>query len=238
MNAPRNVFSATLVAVALASPSAFAQTSNAARSPWSASVEIGPAWHVDVSHQTFRAGTTAPPVGGLNFGRDLVHLGSRLTLGAELGWRTESSSGYVRQAFDTRLATQQLQLAVSLRVELTSWFTPYARVAGGASYLDASITDDSNTSLTATAWTPYGSAGAGVLLTGGRWFDGIGLHTLRVALAVEGGYQLAMPATLMASTPAPANERLAADRIATRSVSLGTLDPSAAYLRFSIGFRF
>lgn len=237
MNARRFASSAAL-ALSLACPSAFAQTTNAARSPWSASLEIGPAWHVDVSHQVFRAGTTAPPVGGLAFGRDLVHLGPRLTLGAEVGWRTENSTGRIRDAFGTQLVTQQLQLAVALRFELTSWFTPYARVAGGASHLDATLTEENGASLTSTAWTPYGSAGAGVLLTSGRWFESLGLRTLRVAVAVEGGYQLAMPSALTASTPAPSDERAAADRISTRSVSLGTLDPSAAYLRFAIGFRF
>lgn len=226
------------LSLTLVANAASAQTSNAARSPWSVGLEIGPAWHHDVSDEAFRQGRTAPPVGGLYFGRDLVRLGGHLTLGAELGWRTENSTGRVRSAYNTQLATQQLQAAVSLRVELTSWFTPYARIAGGASYLDATLTGDDQTTLQGSAWTPYGSAGAGVMLTSGRWFDGIGLHTLRVSLAVEGGYQYARAAKLEVAEPAPADERAAADRIPAQSVSLGTLDPSAAYPRFAIGFRF
>lgn len=238
MNLARPLSALAFGAVLLARGSAFAQPSNAAQSPWSASLEIGPVWHVDVSHQAWRVGTTAPPVGGLSFGRDLVHLGSRLTLGAELGWRTENSAGRVRQFIDTQLTTQQLQGALTLRVELTSWFTPYARVAGGASYLETTLHEDSGSTLTGSSWTPYGSAGAGVLLTSGRWFEGLGLHTLRVAVGVEGGYQLAMPTRVSVAAPAPADARTAADRLPSQSVSLGTLDPSAAYLRFVAGFRF
>ncbi len=228
----------TALSLALVSNAASAQTSNAARSPWSVGLEIGPAWHPDVSDEAFRQGRTAPPVGGLYFGRDLVHLGSRLTLGAEIGWRSENSTGRVRSAYDTQLTTQQLQAAVSLRVELTSWFTPYARIAGGASYLDATLTGDDSTTLRGDAWTPYGSAGAGVMLTSGRWFEGIGLRTLRFTVAVEGGYQYARPAKLTVAEPEPSDERAAADRIPSQSVSLGTLDSSAAYLRFAVGFRF
>ncbi len=232
---------ASTLALALAtavSATARAQTSNPARSPWSASFEIGPAWHHDPSYQTFLRGREVPPVGGLSFGRDLAHLGPSVSLAAEVGWRLESTSGRVRQAFDTQLVTNHLQAAVTLRVEALSWLAPYVRVAGGAAHLSANFEDDQSNLLTAREWAPYGAAGAGVLVTSGRWFQGIGARTLRLAIAVEGGYQLVAPTTLRVAKPAPSDERAANDAVAAQPASLGTLDPSSAYLRVVMGVRF
>ncbi len=235
---PRIASCLFFAAASLTGSAALAQTSNAARSPWSVGAEVGPAWHHDASYLPFARKSAATPVAGLFVGRDLAHLGPRLTLGAEVGWRTETTEGNVRQAFATTLMTNSVQAALTLRVELLSWLTPYARFAGGASYLDASVSDGDGGTLSGGAWAPYGSAGAGVMLTSGRWFDGIGAHTLRVAVAVEGEYQYVAPTAIAVSQPAPADELAASDRIASQSTALGTLDPSAAYLRVTVGFRF
>jgi hypothetical protein len=235
---PRIASCLFFAAATLAGSAALAQTSNAARSPWSVGAEVGPAWHHDGSYLPFVRNSAATPVAGLFVGRDLAHLGPRLTLGAELGWRTANAQGNVRQAFATTLTTHGVQAALTLRVELLSWLTPYARVAGGASYLDASVEDGDGGTLSGGAWAPYGSAGGGVMLTSGRWFDGIGAHTLRVAVSVEGGYQYVAPTAIAVSQPAPADERAASDRVASQSTALGTLDPSAAYLRVTVGLRF
>lgn len=236
MNA-RTFAAGLALALSLTGSVALAQ-SNPARSPWSVSIEIGPTWQHDPSMQAFLSGNGVPPASGVSVGRDLVHLGPRFTLGAELGFRTVANEGYVRQSFNTSLNLWQLQAGVSLRWELTRWMTPYARITAGATALDASVRDANDNTLDASAWTAHAGAGLGVLLTSGAWFESVGATTLRFTLAVEGGYQRALPAALDASPPAPTDERLAADQIALQSTTLGSVNPSAAYLRVALGARF
>ena len=236
MNA-RTFAAGLALALSLAGTSALAQ-SNPARSPWNVAIEVGPVWQHDASMQAFLSGNGVPPSSGLSVGRDVLHLGSHFTLGAEVGFRTVANKGYVRQAFTTSLNAWQLQAGLSLRWELTRWFTPYARLTAGAMALDASVRDPPDHTPPASAWTAHGGAGLGVLLTSGAWFEGVGATTLRFTLAVEGGYQRALPATLDASPPAPTDERLAADQIALQSTTMGAVNPSAAYLRVAFGARF
>lgn len=233
----RNVLlSCATLALTLAGADALAQ-SNASRSPWMAAVEFGPHWHHDGSMATFLPARGASVSSGLVFGRDVVHLGA-LTLGAEASWAIEGSNGRVRQAFDTRLITNRFQAGVVARADLTSWLTPYARVVAGVANVAANLNSPDGEPLVADAWTFTGAAGAGVLLTSGAWFEGAGWRRGRVALSVEGGYQYALPATLSATTRTPTDEAEANDRLAARTVSLGTLNPSSAYLRITVGLRF
>jgi hypothetical protein len=141
-------------------------------------------------------------------------------------------------AFDAGLVTHHLHAAAVLRVELTSWITPYARLSGGAGYLDVSLDDGANRRLSGGAWAPSGSVGVGVLLTSGTWFEGIGWRRGRVALGIEGGYRLVAAREITVAEPRPADPDDAEDRIATQGVSLGTLNTSAVYMRVSIGLRF
>lgn len=229
--------SCATLALTLGAADALAQTSNASHSPWMAAVEFGPQWHHDASMQTFLPNRSGSVSSGLVFGRDLVSFG-RFTLGAEASWNIESTTGRVRQTFDTKLTTNRLQAGVVVRANLWSWLTPYARVVAGATNLDARVNSTQGAPLVADAWTVVGSAGAGLLMTSGAWFEGVGWARGRVAFSVEGGYQYALPATLSATTQTPADEAEANDRLSARAVGLGTLNASSAYLRMTLGLRF
>lgn len=226
----------SLSLTALASP-ALAQTTNAARSPWAASVDFGPVWHHDPGYQPFLRNGAVPPVAGLAFGRDVARLGAWFTLAAEVAWRIENTEGRVRQAVDAQLVTNQFQAAVTLRADFWRWLAPYARLSGGVANLDVKLASES-AQLRDDAWAPFGSAGAGVMLTGGSWFEGAGWTRGRVSFFVEGGYQLMASPTFRVEEPPPEDEREANDRIAPQALTLGTLNPSAAYLRIGVGLRF
>jgi hypothetical protein len=215
-----------------------AQRSSAAESPWSATIEVGPVWHHDASHTAFHDDSNAPTVAGLAFGRDLAHLGPLLTLGVEAAWTNEGSTARVRNAFTTSLYTNRLHGGLIARVELWRYLTPYVRLTAGAAHLDARVNGSSGDALTTTAWTPQGSLGAGLLLTSGQWFRGLGWPRGKLAIGVEGGYQYTLPTQLEVAVPAPASETAAADRLPGQSVNLGTLNPSAAYLRITFNVRF
>lgn len=215
-----------------------AQRTSAAESPWSATIEVGPVWHHDTSHTAFHDNSNPPTVAGLAFGRDVAHLGPLLTLGVEAAWTNVGSTARVRDVFATSLVTNRLHGGLIARVELWRWLTPYVRLTAGAAHLNASVEGSNGDTLTATRWTPQGSLGAGLLLTSGQWFRGVGWPRGKLAIGVEGGYQYTLPAALDAAVPAPADEQAAADRLPAQSVPLGTLNASAAYLRITFNVRF
>jgi hypothetical protein len=227
----------TAAALLLGAQNANAQT-NAARSPWIVAADLGPHWHTADSYQPLVLGVGPRATGGISAGRDLVHFGSRLTLAANANWRVEAVTGYARQSFVTALTSNHLHADVTLRWELMSWLTPYARIAGGATALDVSLQDTQGKILKGTSWTPSAATGLGVTVTSNLWFESLGFHTLRATVSVEGGYQFVAPGEIRVATPLPNDERAANDLLTNRSVSLGTLDASSAYLRVLAGFRF
>ena len=157
---------------------------------------------------------------------------------ADVMWRIENTTGRVRQRFDAHLVTHRLQGGVTLRVSTLRWLTPYARLSAGAAHYDVGVQSEARDDLVSEAWTPFGSLGLGVMLTSGRWFEGIGWHRGRVVVLIEGGYEWALPVAFTVAPRAPDDATIAADRIANQGVALGTLNPSAAWMRFGIGFRF
>jgi len=236
---PRTLTAAVAsLALSALGTSAQAQRTSAAESPWSAAIEVGSVWHHHTSHTAFRHSTNPPTVAGLSFGRDVAHLGPLLTLAVEAAWTHEGSTARVRNTFPTSLITNRLHGGLIARVELWRWLTPYVRLTVGAAHLNASVEGSSGDTLTATRWTPQGSLGAGLLLTSGQWFRGVGWPRGKLAIGVEGGYQYTLPAALDASVPAPADEAAAADRLPSQTVPLGTLNASAAYLRITFNVRF
>lgn len=229
---------AAAVAALTLGASAHAQRSSAAESPWSVTVAVSPLWHHDASHTAFHNASNPPTAAGLSFGRDVAHLGPWLTLGVEAGWTNVGSSAQVRGAFDTSLVTNRLHGGLIARVELWRYLTPYARLTAGAAHLAATIDGSAGDTLEGSAWTPQGSLGAGVLLTSGRWFRGVGWPRGKLAFGVEGGYQYTLPAQLDVAAPAPADEGAAADRLPNQPVALGAVNASAAYLRLVFQLRF
>ena len=64
------------------------------------------------------------------------------------------------------------------------------------------------------------------------------LGRLRLAVALEGGYQLALSQEMRVHPKALADDAAQADRLPVADTSLGTLNQSGGYLRVLLGLRF
>ncbi len=204
--------------------------------PWRISFEVGGRWHQDRGLDAF--GTTrSPPVTGLSFGRDLATIGERATLALDVQWNAENFSGRLRDSLQSRLTAHSLSAGATLRVRTRWWLEPYARVAAGALYSDLLLTPESATtqgsSLTGDEWTFLATGGIGAQVTTAPF-----LGRLRLAVAIEGGYQLALSQGMRVHPKALANDAAQADRLPTTDTSLGTLNQSGGYLRVLLGLRF
>ena len=204
--------------------------------PWRVSVETGARWHRDSGLDAFGS-SRSPVVTGLMVARDLVRVGDRATLSLDVNWNAESFEGRLRDALATRLTTHTMSAGVTLRVRARWWLEPYARLAAGAMYSDLRLTPESDTSqggaLTGDAWTFVGTGGVGVQVTTAPF-----LGPLRLAVAIEGGYQLALTQDLRVHPQALANDAAQADRLPVADTSLGSLNQSGGYLRGVFGLRF
>lgn len=204
--------------------------------PWRVSFEVGGRWHRDSGLDAF-GDTRSPPVTGLMLGRDLLALGDRATLAVDVSWNAESFEGRLRDSLQSRLTAHTMTGGLTLRVRTLWWLEPYARVAAGALYSDISLTPESDSAqggaLTGDEWTFAGTAGVGAQVTTAAF-----LGRLRLAAAVEGGYQLALSQEMRVHPKALSNDAAQADRLPTTDTSLGTLDQSGGYLRLIVGLRF
>jgi hypothetical protein len=204
--------------------------------PWRLGIEVGGRWHHDRGLDAFGA-TRSPPVTGLDFSRDLVAMGDRATLALDVNWNVETFEGRLRDAIKSRLTAHTMTAGLTLRVRTLWWLEPYARVAAGTLYSDIDLTPESSTaqggSLTGDEWTFAGVGGAGVQVTTAQF-----LGRLRLAVALEGGYQLALSQETRVHPKALSDEAAQADRLPVADTSLGTLNQSGGYLRLLMGLRF
>lgn len=206
-------------------------------SRFTAAVDIGQRWHLDPSWQVFEA--SRAPTAGLNFAMDLTGPGHRFVLAAELGWTIESVKGTLRQAFETRLAMNEVRAAVIGRWQLFSWLNPYLRVGAGALHHDASLSaNDGSGELVASGWGVEGFAGLGLMFQTGAIFRNIGWRRGRLMASIEGGMMLSTGVGLEVRPPTPDDEEVARDLLPVSSTTMGTVNASSAYLRVQIGLRF
>ena len=204
--------------------------------PWRVGFEVGGRWHRDRGLDAF-GDTRSPPVVGLMGARDLGRIGDRATLALDVSWNAEMFQGRLRDSLQSRLTAHLLSAGVTLRVRTCWWLEPYARVAAGALYSDITLEPEAGTAqsgaLTGDEWTFAGTGGVGVMVTTAPF-----LGRLRLAVAIEGGYQLALSQEMRVRPQALSNDEAQADRLPVADTSLGTLSQSGGYLRGLIGLRF
>jgi hypothetical protein len=215
--------------------------SSAARGPIESRINVGlnldATWFTRRSYDLFSADNVAQNV-GLSAGY-AVWMDGSLSVVPELGFGvdTQSASGLYKGAIEsTELDTKRYYGGVSVRYQVLSFLDPHARLAVGASVVEATLTPASaTTSLTDTKTSPFASIGGGFTLhTRNAAFEtrSGALRSIVVGVGVEGGYVLAKAVEL---TPVPEH---VTGRIRTTDATLGTLERSAPYVRASIVARF
>jgi hypothetical protein len=206
-------------------------------SRFNAAVNVDTVWYTGKSFDFFseRNNSTVP---GLSVGY-AVWMDAPLSLVPEIGWGTNtvSQDGLFGGAIGrTELLSHNAYGGLSLRYGILSFLEAHARVAGGASFIEASMSPGGAASrFEDSVVSPYGSLGAGVNLhspAGVLETRSGGLRSVLAGLTFEGGYQLGGSVAL---TPKPADDP---GRIPTTYMSLGSLERSGPYFRTSLVVRF
>jgi hypothetical protein len=203
-------------------------------------------WYTRPSYDLFSKKDVAQNT-GLSVGYAVL-LHGPLSVVPEIGFGVDSQSTsglYAGAIQSTTLDTKRFYGGVSVRYALLSFLDPHARLAGGASVIDATIAPgagDAATgaasvapSLTDTKASPFASLGAGFTLhtpAAALETNRGALRSLVFGVAVEGGYVLAKSVDLAPSPEHPSG------RIRTVDAPLGTLERSGPYFRASIVARF
>jgi len=194
-------------------------------------------WYKDKSFDFFsdHDNATSP---GVSVGYS-IWLDKSLAIVPEIGWSmsSQSASGLFGGAINrTELKAQRAYAGASLRLGLLSFLGAHARVAGGASFLDATVQPSSpNTTLEDTGMSSFVSFGGGLTVhspAGALETQSGSLRSLLFGVTVEGGYELGGSVDL---TPVPTGDT---GRIATEYMKLGTLERSGPYFRSSLVVRF
>ena len=175
--------------------------------------------------------------GGLSVQWDALRLERLATLGLDLSWL--SSQTTTSQDFSGLQAKQKinvLALGVSVRHHLRPWLAPYARIAGGIGWDNASV-NGTIAILHDTRVFGQGSLGGGFFFQSPRlrlWNSASAPHVGLMA-HLEGGYILGTRTDhVLESAPATASS----NPIPTSSVSVGKVGHSDPYLRVSAGIAF
>lgn len=162
-----------------------------------------------------------------------------VSLVPEIGWSTNTVSE--ENLFGGAISHTELQWhnvygGLSLRFAIISFLETHARVAGGVSFVDATVrTGTASAEFENTGVSPFGSVGAGFTVhsPGGALETNSGsFRTLVAGLTFEGGYQLGSALDI---TPTPTGD---SGRIPTTYSSFGMLERSGPYLRTSLVLRF
>lgn len=173
----------------------------------------------------------------LHQGRVAVGTGFHLPFGwldLEVGFATGGTASTTHTSVPVEFVLKGLQLGVSYRVPVRSWFQPYAQLAGGYDW--ATLTLAGQTRLTQTVSSVSGTGLLGVQFAvrmGGK-------KETRVPWLIFdlGAGAVVRPAsrfdTMAPQTPA----KPAADAIAFGSVNLGSVPLSGFTARLLIGVRF
>ncbi len=184
---------------------------------------------------------------GLSASFDTISLGRRGMLALGGGWYRESSSSTWAGGNRSDFSANSLYASAALRFAVWSWLQPYARVCGGAAFGKAQLGlggdvqggRSSAWSLEGSARSAMGSVGAGLhLRTHTLNSEGSHMPPLALSAALEGGYELATRMPLVVAPPAPANDKIAQDQIATEGIALGDLARSRPYFRLALAIHF
>jgi hypothetical protein len=174
-----------------------------------------------------------------NLHQGRIALGTAFTLpfgwlDVEVGFATGGTVSTTHGTIPTEFALKGLQLGVSYRVPVRSWFHPYAQVAGGYDWATLTLLDQTRLTQTVSNVSGTGLLGVQFAIRMG------GQKEARVPwllFDLGAGAVLRPPSHFDAMGPAPV-AKPAADAIPSASVNLGTVPLSGFTGRILIGVRF
>lgn len=221
-----------------APPPADPATPTWARDPsrFGVSLETQTLWPQDGATRRL-TGKNSSTGGGLSLQWDALRLERLATLGLDLSWL--SSQTTTSQDFSGLQAKQKinlLALGVAVRHHLRPWLAPYARIAGGIGWDNASVTGTMAV-LHDTRVFGQGSLGGGLFFQSPRLrlWNSVSAPHVGLMAHLEGGYILGTRTDhVLESAPATASST----PIPTSSVSVGKVGHSDPYLRVSAGIAF
>jgi hypothetical protein len=190
-------------------------------------------WYTDPGYDAFAEDDVARKP-GVWLGYDIFSLRTDTIAALELGWGTETDEeNGVLGSISTTLESHAFHGGLQVRWVPIDFLQPHARLAGGVSVVHVDFdTSSPQQHFEDDGILPFGSAGLGLTLrTPTRLFeDRKGqLASLSFGLMVEGGYTLSAPLEPKLDGKGPRQTD-----IALSEASLGQLDRSGPYLRFSL----
>jgi len=192
-------------------------------------------WNLDEGYDLYGEDDVAPRL-GLWFSYDLLQLGKRAILAAEIGASSGmDSTNWPFGDLDTSLNVTRFHLAADLRYALWPVLQPYLRLAAHGSLVKMELNFPDDESFTDKDFSGGGSLGVGFTVrTPTRLFENRQgkFASLSVGVLFEGGYMLASPVSF------DLGGKGSDDRIEVTSASLGELDLSGPYFRTSLVVRF
>lgn len=208
-------------------------TETAPRLPYTVSADAETQWHLDRSYRLF--GTSrSDSVGGISASVQVGRLaGGTLEVGA--GYHSNNTNGVWAGQNEARLEEKTPSLSALLRWSPHRWLEPHVRLSADITRAQLRLTLGNGRILEDQQWAPAGSAGAGLRLRTGTLTTGLGGGKLGVAgaIIIEGGFRVGAPYSFDVATPAPADEKVAGDRIPAASTQVGNLERMQPYLRLS-----
>ena len=203
------------------------------RLPLTLSIDTETQWRVDDNYRLFGTDRSTNP-GGISASLQVGRLaGGTLELGA--GYHGNTSTGTFAAQNQAQLEERTPSVSALLRWPLHRWLEPHLRLAADITHAKLGLTLGTGTLLEDAVWSPGGSAGAGLRLRTGALSTSLNGGKLGIAGAfiIEGGFHVGAPYSFDVSSPKPANEKLANDRIPAGSTPLGSLGRAQPYLRLS-----
>jgi hypothetical protein len=207
------------------------------RSRFNLQLNLDDAWYTHQSYDLFSTNDIAVNT-GVSIGY-AVWMDGALSLVPELGFSGSNATGsklFGGAVASTELDTWTYYGGASVRYALLSFLEPEARLAGGASVVQMSVSPSTGPSArTNEEVSPFVSVGGGFTLhTPARLFESRtgSLRTLLIGVTFEGGWLAGKSVDI-----APTSD-VAGARIPTTDAQLGKLDRSGPYFRASLAFRF
>jgi hypothetical protein len=205
------------------------------RVPLQLGLDFDTTWHLDSSYRVLSS-DRATGSGGASLALDVHRLGhGTLALGAGIHGSSDAADLYGGQ-LAAKLELSTPSLFATVRWPVRPWLQPHVRVAVDGTWATLSLTSNNGDALVGHAFSPGASAGAGFSLRTGTLTTSLQGGTLGLAgaLIVEGGFHLGAPLGFDVAHQAPADAKLAGDRLPASSTAVGDLGRSQPYLRISL----
>ncbi|MGC4069802.1 MAG: hypothetical protein QM784_35120 [Polyangiaceae bacterium] len=189
--------------------------------PYGFFFDVSPLWQRSRGFDLFSSRDISPRI-GVTLEADIFDIASDIQLSLDVSAAMEQASDTILGNLETRFTSNHVLVGGRLRKSWHPLFDTHLSILGGVDRASTRIGFDD----TSVDWLPMAQFGAGLsVMMPGR-------HRVRPGFLFEGGYVLSKKIDLpLASTQTE-------DSIEHSTASLGTLDRSGPYLRFSLFLRY